>query len=434
MGAIATNDNFYKQLIEESPIGYAYHKIICDENGNPCDYEFIEVNDAFERLTGLKGTDIVGRKVTNVLLDIKKDEFDSINFYGDIAINGGKKEFERFSEVLQCWYRVNVYSSEKYYFTTRFIDITREKNQLSGMEKLVEISEEFLQIKGQKIVYQKIADDFLKICGAKYAVFNLFDEEGESFTTMAISASKGILKKISYIMGFNIEKKKWKHNPSLDEKIKARTITHFNSLSELVEDVIPVPLATLLSKTANIGEVVLVKILRQNIMLGHFALCMEKGKIFDKDMLVEVYTKGLGMLITRKRAEDQLLREKILTDAIFDSSPGMIYLYNDKSRLVRWNRKHENITGYSSEELSKISLLDLYDVKDKKSHTNIRHCVDRAIEDGFGDGEAEMLKKDGTTVPMYFTASALCLDGRRYFAGVAIDITEPKKGNRNLQS
>ena len=66
------NKNFYKQLTEESPTGYAYHRIICDKDGAPCDYEFIEVNAAFEVLTGLKRCDIVGRKVTEVLPDIKK--------------------------------------------------------------------------------------------------------------------------------------------------------------------------------------------------------------------------------------------------------------------------------------------------------------------------------------------------------------------------
>ena len=47
------NDSFYKSVVEHSPVGYAYHKIICDEAGNPCDYEFIEINSAFEKLTGL---------------------------------------------------------------------------------------------------------------------------------------------------------------------------------------------------------------------------------------------------------------------------------------------------------------------------------------------------------------------------------------------
>ena len=32
--------------------GFALHEIICDENGEPCDYRFLEINPSFERLTG----------------------------------------------------------------------------------------------------------------------------------------------------------------------------------------------------------------------------------------------------------------------------------------------------------------------------------------------------------------------------------------------
>jgi diguanylate cyclase (GGDEF)-like protein len=300
------NDNFYKQLIEKSPTGYAYCRIICDEDDSPCDYEFIEVNAVFEKLTGLKGSAIVGKRITKVLPDISKSEFDLIRFYGDIAINGGEKELEQFSETLQRWYKVNIYSPEKKYFITHFTDITKQKSQLSEMERLIEISEEFLQINEQKIDYQKIAEDFSKLCGAKYSVFDLYNEDGKSFTTMAISSNKGIFKKLPDILGFKIEGKRWARDPVIDEKIKFGTITRFHSLRDLVENTIPIPLAALLEKTFNIGEVILIKILRKNIMLGHFALCMKKGERFDKDTLAEVYTRQLGMVILRKQAEEEI--------------------------------------------------------------------------------------------------------------------------------
>ena len=121
------NDNFYKQLIEESQTGYAYYKIICDEYGIACDYEFIEVNAVFEKIIGLRGLDIVGRRVTEILSLIRTSEFDWIHFYGDIAINGGKKEFEQFSKHLHKWYRVKAYSPEKNHFVAHFIDINEQK-------------------------------------------------------------------------------------------------------------------------------------------------------------------------------------------------------------------------------------------------------------------------------------------------------------------
>ncbi|UTW69553.1 hypothetical protein KHA80_22925 [Anaerobacillus sp. HL2] len=53
-GDAALVENFYKQLLEESTTGYACHKIVCDEEGIPCDYEIMEVNTVVEILTGLR--------------------------------------------------------------------------------------------------------------------------------------------------------------------------------------------------------------------------------------------------------------------------------------------------------------------------------------------------------------------------------------------
>lgn len=420
------NEKFYRQLMKELPYGYSYNKIICDESGIPCDYEILEVNASYERLTGLKSSRIIGRRISEVIPDIKESKFDWLHLYGDIAINGGNKEVKQYFEPFKHWFRVYVYSPEKYYFITHFMDITKEMGRLTEMERLVEISEELLQSNDQKIDYQKIADEFLVITEAKFAVFNLFDEDGKSFTTRAIAGDKGILKKATSILGFKIDKRKWDYNSELAEKIKLSTITRFKNLREIVGSALPAALVPLLEKTFNLGEVILIKIMKHDVMLGEFTLIIERGSRFDKDTIAEVYTRQLGMLITRKRAEDSLLQEKTLTDAIFYSAPGLIYLYDDGGKLVRWNKKHEDFTGYSSEELSKRSLMDWYR-GDEKSQIAITEGLTRAVDTGFGDAEAELQKKDGTAVPMYFTASTYYLEGKQYFAGVGIDITEQKK-------
>jgi diguanylate cyclase (GGDEF)-like protein/PAS domain S-box-containing protein len=128
------DENFYKQLIEDSPIGYAYNKIICD-GGIPCDYEILDVNKAFEKLTGLLRLNIIGKRITSVLLNFKETEFEWIKIYGNIAINGGKKEFELFSNYFNKMFRVNVYSPKKGFFITHFVDISKEREQLLELEE-----------------------------------------------------------------------------------------------------------------------------------------------------------------------------------------------------------------------------------------------------------------------------------------------------------
>lgn len=130
-------EDFYKKVIKNSPIGYAYHKIICDSNGKPCDYEYLEVNNAFEKHTGLRAEEIIGKKISEILPKILESEFNWIGVYGNIALNGGEEEYEQYSEALGKWYRVHVYSPEKYYFITNFIDITKDMRNIEEKQTII---------------------------------------------------------------------------------------------------------------------------------------------------------------------------------------------------------------------------------------------------------------------------------------------------------
>ena len=37
-----------------------------------------------------------------------------------------------------------------------------------------------------------------------------------------------------------------------------------------------------------------------------------------------------------------------------------MYVYSEDGRLVKWNKRHESMTGYSADELSNMTLLDWY--------------------------------------------------------------------------
>jgi len=70
--------------------GFALHEIICDEHGKPCDYRFLEVNPAFERLTGLKRADTIG-KTHNAVLPADNPRW--VQTYGAVALTGEAVQF-----------------------------------------------------------------------------------------------------------------------------------------------------------------------------------------------------------------------------------------------------------------------------------------------------------------------------------------------------
>jgi len=129
------NQDFYRQIILDAPFAYAFHQIILDEKGKPCNYRYLEINKAFEKLTGLSATDIFGKTATEIFPDLEKSAFDWIGYYGKIALETGQEEFEQYNEFLGKWYHVNAYSTEKMFFITMFTDISERKKTELELEK-----------------------------------------------------------------------------------------------------------------------------------------------------------------------------------------------------------------------------------------------------------------------------------------------------------
>jgi len=124
---LRTSEKKYRSLFDNMLDGFAYHKIIQDENGKPSDYVFLEVNSAFERLTGLKKEVLLGKRVTEVLPGIQESEFDWIGEYGRVALTGQELRTEQYSEQLGKWYAVSAFSPMKGHFVALFEDITERK-------------------------------------------------------------------------------------------------------------------------------------------------------------------------------------------------------------------------------------------------------------------------------------------------------------------
>ncbi len=117
------------------PDAFASHKIVTDEQGLPVDYIFLEVNSAFEEMTGLKKADILGKPVTEALPGIENSNFDWIGTYGKIALEQEQLSLVQYSEPLNRWYEVFAFSTTHGYFETLFRDISGlRKTEMSLLE------------------------------------------------------------------------------------------------------------------------------------------------------------------------------------------------------------------------------------------------------------------------------------------------------------
>jgi two-component system, chemotaxis family, CheB/CheR fusion protein len=110
----------FQTLFREMFNGFSLHEIICDENDTPVDYRFLAVNPAFERITGLRGDEIVGRTVLEILPGTEKDWIESC---GRVALTGNHASFEHYSPDLGKNFQVTVFRPAPGRFACVFAEI-----------------------------------------------------------------------------------------------------------------------------------------------------------------------------------------------------------------------------------------------------------------------------------------------------------------------
>jgi PAS domain S-box-containing protein len=125
----------YQMLFSQMIGGFAQHEIICDDTGTPVDYRFLQVNPAFERITGLQASDIIGKTAREVLPELENHW---IEVYGKVALTGEPSFFESRAKELDKYFQVTAFQPAPEQFACIFTDITERKRS----EKALKQSEE----------------------------------------------------------------------------------------------------------------------------------------------------------------------------------------------------------------------------------------------------------------------------------------------------
>lgn len=107
--------------------GLAYCEVCMDEDGKPYDFKYLEVNPAFEKITGIKRDDILNKKAAEVFSNIETKHPQLYDYYFKTTNTGNTCEFEIFFEPINKWLHIIAYSTEPNHFVSVFEDITLKK-------------------------------------------------------------------------------------------------------------------------------------------------------------------------------------------------------------------------------------------------------------------------------------------------------------------
>jgi PAS domain S-box-containing protein len=152
----------YQQLFNEMVSGFSVHEMIYDSTGKPTDYKFLSVNPAFEKLTGLKASDIIGKTVRQILPNIEEYWIDT---YGRVVKTGIPVSYQNYSEDLGKYYEVVAYSPDKDIFAVVFNDITAREISQNELKKIFNLSIDFICIADLDGHFIKVNPTFQIILG-----------------------------------------------------------------------------------------------------------------------------------------------------------------------------------------------------------------------------------------------------------------------------
>ena len=336
----------YPEIMKKLPTAFAYHKMLYNNQGQAIDYIFLDVNPAFETMTGLRKDIIIGKQATAVLPDLAESDFDWIQVYAKLAQHGGAHVFRSYSEPLDKWYDVTALSDKQDYFCTFFQEVTQDVAEKIALREIVRVSEQLLQSNEQAIDYTSIAEILRQISGARYVGINLYDDDGNQFTTVALAGVSGILEPVRKILGFNPVGKKWPHDPVRADAIMDRELTMFENLASLSGKTIPQNLIDQLSKRFATGRVYLARIMKDQKMLGDLTLMMAPETVIKNDDYVRVLASLLGQFLDRQKSQRQLLQVSEELEKFFQINLDLLCIIDEEGRFIRLNQAWEHILGY----------------------------------------------------------------------------------------
>ena len=141
----------YRRLLDHSPCAFARHEIILDPQGRPADFTFLEVNPAFETHTGLKATDVVGHRASEILPGITESPL--LEILSRAALSGQTVSFDETIDSLERHLTGCAYPLDNGRFAALFRDASDETALRETNERFDQLS-----IQNRTLIWETDAD------------------------------------------------------------------------------------------------------------------------------------------------------------------------------------------------------------------------------------------------------------------------------------
>jgi PAS domain S-box-containing protein len=124
------------------------------------------------------------------------------------------------------------------------------------------------------------------------------------------------------------------------------------------------------------------------------------------------------------KAEKTARDEHDFAEALVRSLPGILYVYDSRGRVLRWNENFERLSGYTADEIRVMTPVDFFADGD---HAGVAKWIEQVFAQGSSFVEVDLISKSGQGTPCYVTGVSATIDGETCLVGIGIDLTERRR-------
>jgi PAS domain S-box-containing protein len=357
-------------LFENLLAGYAFCRMIYDSKGHPEDFVYLDVNRAFEQIAGAKN--VTGKRVTEVLPEIKEAFPEVLEIYGRVAMSGMPETFDLDFRPVGKWLHISVYSPSKQHFVAIFEDILLHR---TGGDALAPF----------KIFTENAYDMILFIRKRDGRII-----EANKAAAVAYGYTRGEILGMT-IFELRAADKIQNFMHQMDRAAKERTV--FEALHRRKD-------GSDLPVEASSASIV----------------------IEDEEVLVSI----LRDISERKRAEEYIR----LLARMFDDAPASITIQDTDGNILYANEETLRLHGFTREEFLAKNMHEI-DVAES-GHLNRAEWMKEILEGGVADFDVQHLRKDGSPISLHLNVKIVDWGNKKGLLSIATNLTEREQAENAL--